>query len=84
MAADKATTELEGTIVENLPNTMFRVKLADERVLLCHLAGKMRLHFVRLLPGDRVKMSMTQYDQERARIIYKLNYEISLNINNRV
>ena len=72
MAADKATTELEGTIVENLPNTMFRVKLADERVLLCHLAGKMRLHFVRLLPGDRVKMSMTQYDQERARIIYKL------------
>lgn len=72
MAADKATTELEGTIVENLPNTMFRVKLADERVLLCHLAGKMRLHFVRLLPGDRVKISMTQYDQERARIIYKL------------
>lgn len=72
MAADKATTELEGTIVENLPNTMFRVKLPDERVLLCHLAGKMRLHFVRLLPGDRVRISMTQYDQDRARIIYKL------------
>lgn len=72
MAASTATLEIEGVVLENLPNTMFRVKLADERVVLCHLAGKMRQHFVRLLPGDRVKVGMTPYDPDRGRIVFKL------------
>lgn len=60
-------------MVENLPNTMFRVKIdGEEKTLLCHLAGKMRMNWVRLLPGDRVKVEMTTYDRDRGRIVYKV------------
>jgi translation initiation factor IF-1 len=64
-------TEVEGIVSESLPNTMFRVKLADGRVILCHLAGKMRMHFIRILPGDKVKVEMTPYDQMKGRIVYR-------------
>ncbi len=63
---------IEGTIIENLPNTTFRVQVDDGSILLCHLAGKMRLRWVRLLPGDRVKIEINPYDATRGRIVYKL------------
>lgn len=67
----QGTTELEGEVVEALPNTLFRVKLPDGQVILCHLSGKMRLNYIRILPGDRVKLEMTPYDQTKGRIVYR-------------
>jgi len=69
--AHKGTFEVEGVVTEALPNTTFRVKLDDDRVILCHLAGKMRIHYIRILPGDRVKAEMTPYDETKGRIIYR-------------
>jgi len=64
---------VEGEVVENLPNTLFRVKLKDsEKVILCYLSGKMRKNFIKILPGDKVRIEMTPYDLERGRIIYRL------------
>lgn len=63
--------EVEGEIVEALPNAMFRVKLDNEHVILAHVSGKMRKHFIRILPGDKVKMELSPYDLERARITYR-------------
>jgi translation initiation factor IF-1 len=65
------TEEIEGTVTECLPNTLFKVKLDDEREVLCVLAGKMRRYYIRVLPGDRVKVEMTPYDEKRGRIIYR-------------
>jgi translation initiation factor IF-1 len=62
---------VEGSVTENLPNTMFRVKLADGKVLLCHLSGKMRLNRIRVLPGDRVTIETTPYDATKGRIVYR-------------
>lgn len=72
--------ELEGVVTEALPNTMFRVKVAsgsllgveEDKIVLCHLSGKMRINYVRILPGDRVKLEMTPYDLAKGRITYKL------------
>jgi translation initiation factor IF-1 len=64
--------EVEGEVVESLPNTLFRVKLPNSRLVLCHLSGKMRLHFIRLMPGDKVKIEMTPYDATKGRIVYRL------------
>ena len=64
--------EIEGEVVESLPNTLFRVKLPNGRLVLCHLSGKMRLHFIRLMPGDKVKIEMTPYDATKGRIVYRL------------
>jgi translation initiation factor IF-1 len=64
--------EVEGEVVESLPNTLFRVKLPNGRIVLCHLSGKMRLNFIRLMPGDRVKLEMTPYDATKGRITYRL------------
>lgn len=64
--------ELEGIVSESLPNTLFRVKLPDGSVILCALSGKMRMNFVKILPGDRVRVEMTQYDKTRGRITYRL------------
>lgn len=61
----------EGQVSESLPNTMFRVSLGDGRVVLATLTGRMRRGFVRIFPGDRVKVEMTQYDKERGRIVWK-------------
>lgn len=69
--AHKGTFEVEGVVTQALPNTTFRVKLDDGRVILCHLAGKMRIHYIRILPGDRVRVEMTPYDQTKGRIIYR-------------
>jgi len=63
--------EVEGTIVESLPNAMFRVELKNKHVILAHISGKMRMNFIRILPGDRVKLEMSPYDLTRGRITYR-------------
>jgi translation initiation factor IF-1 len=61
----------EGEVTEALPNTMFRVNLADGRVVLATLTGRMRRGFIRIFPGDKVKVEMTPYDKDRGRIVWK-------------
>jgi translation initiation factor IF-1 len=61
----------QGTVVEVLPCTMFRVKLTNDKVVLAHIGGKMRKHFVRIVPGDRVQMVISPYDLTKARITYR-------------
>ena len=63
--------QMAGEIVENLPNAMFRVKLENGHVVLGHISGKMRMHYIRILPGDNVTVEMTPYDLTRARIIFR-------------
>ena len=63
--------EVEGTVVEPLPNAMFRVELKNGHKVLAHVSGKMRLHFIRILPGDRVKLELSPYDLTRGRITYR-------------
>lgn len=60
--------EVEGEVIEALPNTLFRVKIPDGSIVLCHLSGKMRIHYIRILPGDKVKLEMTLYDKTKGRI----------------
>jgi translation initiation factor IF-1 len=63
---------VEGEVVENLPNTLFKVKLLNsEKVILCYLSGKMRKNYIKILPGDKVKLEMTHYDLNRGRIVYR-------------
>jgi len=62
---------LEGTVEEALPNAMFRVRLDTGHQVLAHVSGKMRVHFIRILPGDRVKVELSPYDLTRGRIIYR-------------
>lgn len=69
--AHQGSFEVDGIVTESLPNTLFRVQLADGTVVLCHLAGKMRIHFVRILPGDKVRVEMTPYDKTKGRIIVR-------------
>ncbi len=69
--AKKDVVEVEGSVVEALPNAMFRVKLQNEHVILAHISGKMRLNFIRILPGDRVLVELSPYDLTRGRIIYR-------------
>ena len=63
--------EMEGTILETLPNTMFRVKLDNGHDVLGHISGRMRRHYIRILPGDRVKVELSPYDLTRGRIVYR-------------
>jgi translation initiation factor IF-1 len=63
--------EVEGTVVEPLPNAMFKVKLDNGHEVLAHVSGKMRMHFIRILPGDKVKVELSPYDLSRGRIIYR-------------
>lgn len=65
------STEIDGTVTQALPNTMFRVNLADGREILATLKGKMRRAYVRIFPGDRIKVEMTPYDEKRGRIVFK-------------
>jgi len=65
------TTEINGIVKQSLPNTMFKVELSDKRLILTTLTGKMRRNYVRIFPGDKVKVEMTPYDEERGRIVYK-------------
>ena len=71
MGLEKAI-EVEGTILSVLPGTMFRVALANEHLVLAHISGKMRKRFIRLTTGDRVKLHMSPYDTDKARIVYRL------------
>lgn len=71
MAVAKAI-ELEGKVVAVLAGTMFRVELANEHQVLAHISGKMRKRFIRLTTGDRVKLQMSPYDTDKARIVYRL------------
>ena len=68
----KDVIELEGTILEAMPNAMFRVKLENDNEILAHISGKIRKNFIRILPGDKVKVEMTPYDLSRGRITFRL------------
>jgi translation initiation factor IF-1 len=70
--AHQGSFEVEGKVLESLPNTLFRVELPDGKIILCHLSGKMRMHFIKILPGDKVRVEMTPYDQEKGRITFRL------------
>lgn len=63
--------EVEGTVVETLPNAMFRVELEKGHRILAHISGKMRMHFIKILPGDRVTVELSPYDLTRGRITYR-------------
>jgi translation initiation factor IF-1 len=63
--------EVEGVVVEPLPNAMFRVELKNGHMVLAHISGKMRMNYIRILPGDTVKVEMSPYDLTRGRIIYR-------------
>ena len=63
--------EVEGTILESLPNAVFKVELDNEHVVVAHVSGKIRMHFIRILPGDRVKLELSPYDLTRGRITYR-------------
>jgi translation initiation factor IF-1 len=63
--------EFDGEVTEALPNTMFKVKLDNGHDVLCHISGKMRMNYIRILPGDKVKVEMTPYDLNKARIIFR-------------
>jgi translation initiation factor IF-1 len=69
--ARKDVIEAEGRVVELLPNTMFRVELPNGHRLLAHISGKMRLHFIRILPGDKVMVEMSPYDLTKGRITFR-------------
>ena len=69
---NKQMTEADGVIIEALPNTQFKVELEDGREILAHLAGKMRLHRIRVMPGDKVTLELTEYDENKGRITYRL------------
>ncbi len=69
--AKKDAIEVKGTVVESLPNAMFRVKLENDHEVLAHLSGKMRMHFIRILPGDTVTLELSPYDLTRGRITWR-------------
>ena len=63
--------EMEGTVVEPLPNAMFRVELENGHRVLAHISGKMRMHYIRIIPGDKVTVELSPYDLSRGRIVYR-------------
>ena len=67
----KEAIEVEGTVVESLPNAMFRVELPNKHEVLAHISGKMRIHYIRILPGDKVLIELSPYDLSRGRITYR-------------
>jgi translation initiation factor IF-1 len=69
--AKEEPIEVEGTVVETLPNAMFRVELENGHRVLAHISGKMRMHFIKILPGDRVTIELSPYDLTRGRITYR-------------
>lgn len=71
MAKREESIEMEGTVIEPLPNAMFRVELDNGHKVLAHISGKMRMHYIRILPGDRVVVELSPYDLTRGRITYR-------------
>ncbi|NBV13013.1 MAG: translation initiation factor IF-1 [Sphingobacteriia bacterium] len=67
----QASIKLDGTILESLPNATFRVELENGHEILAHISGKMRMHYIKILPGDRVSIEMSPYDLSKGRIIYR-------------
>lgn len=70
--AHQGSIEVEGIVRESLPNTLFRVDLGNGNIVLCHLSGKMRMNFIKILPGDRVRVEITPYDKTKGRITFRL------------
>ena len=68
----KEAIEVEGTVIEALPNAMFRVQLPNKHEVLAHISGKIRMHYIRVLPGDKVLIELSPYDLKRGRITYRL------------
>ena len=60
-----------GTVIEALPNATFRVEIEGEKTLLCHLAGKMRIHHIKVMPGDKVRVELNDYDEDKGRVVYR-------------
>ncbi|MBI3984243.1 translation initiation factor IF-1 [Candidatus Microgenomates bacterium] len=71
MAVSKEVIEVTGTVIETLPNATFRVKLDNDRLVLAHIAGKMRKHYIKIVPGDEVTVELTPYDLTKGRITYR-------------
>jgi translation initiation factor IF-1 len=71
MSDTKEVIEVEGTVLETLPNAMFRVELENGHIVLAHISGKMRMHYIKILPGDSVTLEMTPYDLTKGRITYR-------------
>lgn len=71
MAKKEEKIEVEGTVIEPLPNAFFRVELENGHQVLAHVSGKMRMHYIRILPGDKVIVELTPYDLTRGRIVYR-------------
>jgi translation initiation factor IF-1 len=71
LAKKEGAVEVEGTVLEPLPNAMFRVELENGHKVLAHISGKMRMHYIRILPGDRVVVEISPYDLSRGRIVYR-------------
>lgn len=71
MSDTKEVIELSGTVLETLPNAMFKVELENGHVILAHISGKMRMYYIKILPGDRVTVQMTPYDLTKGRITYR-------------
>lgn len=71
MPKKEGVIEMEGSVLEALPNAMFRVELDNGHEVLAHISGKMRMHYIRILPGDRVQVELTPYDLTRGRITYR-------------
>ena len=69
--AKEDAIEMEGMVVETLPNTTFRVQLDNGHVVTAHISGKMRMHYIRILPGDKVTVELTPYDLSKARIVFR-------------
>ena len=71
IVAKEEAIEVEGIVKEALPNTMFRVELQNGHIIMAHLSGKMRKHYIRIVPGDSVKVALSPYDLDRGRIIFR-------------
>jgi translation initiation factor IF-1 len=70
--AKEESIKVEGTVLETLPNAMFRVELENKHQVLAHISGKMRMHFIKILPGDKVTVELSPYDLSRGRITYRV------------
>ena len=71
MASKEGVIQVRGKVIETLPNTMFRVELENGHKILAHISGRMRMHYIKILPGDRVMVEISPYDLTRGRIVYR-------------
>lgn len=71
MTNTKEVIEIDGTVIESLPNAMFKVELDNGHLILAHIAGKLRMHYIKILPGDKITVEMTPYDLSKGRITYR-------------